>query len=186
MPSALVCVVDGFEPIECITVVDVLRRGGVSVTLAGTEKMQAGAHGVTVCTDALISEVNSTLYDAIILPGGPGWKEMQKNDTIKALTEKHSQHGKWVMSICAAPSACLAFWGLLKGKRATCYPSLKDGMVTGGAQFVDEPVVVDGNFLTSQGPATALAFAIKALEVLVSPDKYAEVTKGMLVHLIGK
>lgn len=90
MPSALVCVVDGFEPIECITVVDVLRRGGVSVTLAGTEKMQAGAHGVTVCMDALVSEVNSTLYDAIILPGGPGWKEMQRNDTIKALTEKQA------------------------------------------------------------------------------------------------
>lgn len=186
MPSALVCVVEGFEPIECITVVDVLRRGGVSVTLAGTEKVQKGAHGITVHTDALVSEVGTTLYDAIVLPGGPGWKEMQKNDTIKALAENHSKKGKWVMSICAAPSACLASWGLLKGKNATCYPAMKDGLATGGAKFVDEPFVVDGKFLTSQGPATALPFAIKALEVLVPPEKYAEVAKGMLLHLVGK
>lgn len=186
MPSALVCVVEGFEPIECITMVDVLRRGGVSVTLAGTEKVQKGAHGITVHTDALVSEVGSTLYDAIMLPGGPGWKEMQTNGAIRALTENHSKHGKWVMAICAAPSASLASWGLLKDKRATCYPAMKDVLVANGAQFIDEPVVVDGKFLTSQGPATALPFAVKALELLVTSEKYNEVTKGMLLHLVHK
>lgn len=156
------------------------------MTLAGTEKVQKGAHGVTVHTDALVSEIGNTLYDAIVLPGGPGWKEMQTNGVIKALTENHSRHGKWVMAICAAPSASLASWGLLKDKRATCYPAMKDGLVANGAQFVDEPVVVDGKFLTSQGPATALLFAVKALELLVTPEKHAEVTKGMLLHLIDK
>jgi len=169
MPSAVVLVTEGFEEVEALAVVDFLRRASVKVTLAGpTERVTSGKK-VDVGMDATFSQVSGKVFDALILPGGPGWANTQKSAECKALAEEHVRQGKWVCAICAAPSTALGYWGLLKGRRATCYPGMeKIGLKD--AHFSEDRVVVDGKFITSRGPGTALEFALAVVEHLVGKE----------------
>ena len=165
MANALVLLADGFEEIEAVTIVDVLRRGEVAVTTASLAgKHVKGSHAIVVEADALLNAVSVDDFDALVLPGGPASKTLREDPQAQAVIKKAAAAGKLVAAVCAAPTALEAA-GLLKGKRATSYP----GNPLPSAQFVEYRVVEDGNIVTSRGPGTTMAFALKLVERLSGP-----------------
>lgn len=178
--KALVLLADGFEEVEGLTQVDFLRRGGLAVTSASIHdtKMVTGAHNIRVEADALLSDVNADDFDIVILPGGGnGTINLGRSKTVVDILHKFAAENKWLAAICAAPSV-FGDNGLLKGKKCTCYPGFESHL-TGGQLSTDE-VVVDGKFITSRGPGTAIAFALKIIELLVSKEAATEVGKDCL------
>jgi 4-methyl-5(b-hydroxyethyl)-thiazole monophosphate biosynthesis len=176
MARALVILAEGFEEIEAITIVDVLRRGGVAVTTAALSgKHPRGSHDIAVEADVTLSGPRISDYDALVLPGGPGSQHLREDPHVQALIKEAAGAGKIVAAICAAPTALEAA-GVLHGKRATCYP----GSSIPSAEFVDAPVVEDGNIITSRGPATAMAFALKLVERLESKGTADSTAEKML------
>ncbi len=180
MPKVAILLAPGYEELEAVTVIDVLRRAGVEVLIAGLQKEPVpSAREVKIVPDVTIDELNPEELDMVILPGGlPGVANLKKDPRVKELISKMQEKDKMCAAICAAPGALAAF-GVLKGKRATIYPSLKEELA--GAELADEPVVVDGNIVTSQGPGTALPFAFKLVELLVGLEKAQEVAQAMLL-----
>ncbi len=180
MPKVALILAEGFEEVEAVAPIDVLRRAGVEVVIAGlSPEPVASARNVKIVPDTTVDKLNADELDLVILPGGAGGVEKLKKDPrverlIKAMQEKKRLIG----AICAAPTA-LAKFGVLEGKRATVYPSLMDEIKP--AQFVDSPVVEDENIITSQGPGTALEFGLKLAERLVGKEKAKEVASRMLV-----
>ncbi len=180
MAKVAILLAPGFEELEAVTVIDVLRRGGVEVVIAGLEEAPIpSARGVKIVPDISIDKLSADELDLVILPGGlPGVENLKKDPRVKKLIEEVRAKGKKCAAICAAPGALAAF-GVLEGKRATIYPSLKDELK--GAQVEEAPVVVDGDVITSQGPGTALPFAFKLLEILAGEEKAREIAQQMLV-----
>jgi len=181
MPKVAIILAEGFEEVEAVAPIDVLRRAGVEVIIAGlSSEPVASARGVKIVPDATIDQLNAEELDLVILPGGAGGVEKLKQDPrverlIKAMQEKK----KLIGAICAAPTA-LAKFGVLEGKKATVYPTLVEEIKP--AQFVDNPVVEDENVITSQGPGTALEFGLRLAERLVGKEKAKEVARRMLVQ----
>jgi 4-methyl-5(b-hydroxyethyl)-thiazole monophosphate biosynthesis len=165
MKTALL-LADGFEEIEAVTIIDVLRRGNVAVTTASLAGKQVrGAHDISIESDTLFERVSMDNFDALVLPGGPAAKTLREDTHVQATIRAAAAAGKLVAAICAAPTALEAA-GVLAGKRATSYP----GNPLPSAQQVDERVVEDGNIVTSRGPATAMAFALELVRRLSSPE----------------
>jgi 4-methyl-5(b-hydroxyethyl)-thiazole monophosphate biosynthesis len=179
MPRVLVPLAEGFEEIEAVTVIDVLRRAGVEVVVAGLKPGPVtGSHGIQLGTDLDLSAIHASDYALIALPGGmPGAEHLQQDPRIRALLLEMAQAGKIVSAICAAPRV-LASAGLLHGRRATSYPGFLDAMQV---KYCEEPVVTDGNLVTSRGPATAMEFALTLVERLVGPGKRAELEQRLLL-----
>jgi 4-methyl-5(b-hydroxyethyl)-thiazole monophosphate biosynthesis len=164
MPNVLVPLFEGFEEIEAITIIDVLRRAGVEVTTAGLATQTViGGHAIAIIADTLLEQVDASQFDAIVLAGGAGTFRLREDSRIAKMLIAHAATNKLVAAICAAPSV-LSAAGLLKDKRATSYPSVKDQMQV--AEYLTIPVVVDGNVVTSRGAGTAMAFALKLAEIL--------------------
>lgn len=162
MANALVLLAEGFEEIEAVTIVDVLRRAEVSVTMASLAgKHVRGSHGIVLEADALLAEVDVDEFEALVLPGGPAAKTLREDARAQATIRAAAAAGKLVAALCAAPTA-LEVAGVLKGKRATVYP----GNQLPSAHHVEQPVVEDGSIVTSRGPATAMAFALRVAERL--------------------
>jgi len=181
MARAIIVFAEGFEEIEAVTPADVLRRAGVEVELVGLEAEEVtGAHGVTFKMDRVLGRNEEA--DAIILPGGlPGAEHLAASERLADILTAQAKRGGIVAAICASPAYVLAKHGLLKGRRATCYPSCR-GRLGGDTTYVDEPVVKsDNNIITSQGPGTALAFALALARELAGPAKADELARGMLV-----
>ena len=175
---ALVLLAEGFEEIEAVTIIDVLRRGGVEVTSAalGTSPVR-GSHGIALEADARLGAVTREAFDAIVLPGGmPGATNLRDDARVRGLLRDAVGQGKLVGAICAAPIALEAA-GVLEGKRATSYP----GHEIPSAHYSDESVVSDGNVVTSRGVGTALAFALTLVERLVDADTASRLQAAMLV-----
>ncbi|MEK6806844.1 MAG: DJ-1 family glyoxalase III [Pseudomonadota bacterium] len=177
--TALVPVAHGSESLETVTVINVLRRAGVKVTVASVEKTRTikGTRGITLTADQAWAGVAKKTFDLIALPGGE--KGARKLARHKPLIEKlHAQrlNKRWTGAICAAPALVLSPQGLLDGKQATCHPAFKTELL----HYVNKPVVVDGHCITSQGPATALAFALQLVEVLCGAAQRAEIAKQVL------
>lgn len=174
----------GFEEIEALTVVDVLRRAGIEVkTVSITSALQVkGAHGVTVNADLLY---DNTLFSDpawLILPGGmPGATNLYEFAPLRGLLESQfeSKEGR-IAAICAAPAVVLGQLGLLKGEKATCYPGFEN-LIEGG-QMVDEPVVVSNKFVTGNGPAFALPWALTIVKETLGQEAAAKVASGMLYY----
>ena len=179
--EVVVPLAEGFEEIEFSTIVDILRRAGIDVAVAGLkEGIIDGAHGVRVTPDTLIDKVSADNFDVIILVGGnPGFVNLGKSEKVSKLVKGMFDRGKYVTAICGAPSV-LAKAGVIQGKKATVFPGMEATLT--GAQYRDERVVVDGKVITSQGPGTAMEFAIKLVEVLAGKDKAGEVTKEVLAR----
>ena len=166
MKKVAVLLADGFEEIEALTVVDILRRASVYVdTVSITDEYKVrGSHGINVQTEDLFDEVNFVEFDMIVLPGGmPGTTNLDEHPGVKRVVEDYVTSGKYVAAICAAPSI-LGGMGLLKGKRAACYPSVEDKL--SGAVISRLPVVQDGNIITSRGMGTAIEFAMAIVKWL--------------------
>lgn len=182
MKKVLVTLAPGFEEIETITVVDILRRAGARVVLAATEEgLIEGSRGVSVLPDTLIDQVDDIDFDLVVLPGGqPGTTNLQNNETVKAIVQKMYQSRKQVAAICAAPTI-LHSAGILNNAVATSHPSVKDQL--NDIDYSEERVVVDGNIITSRSPGTALEFALKLVEILFGRDRMDTVNQGVMARL---
>lgn len=181
--KVLVPIADGTEEIEAVCIIDTLRRAGVDVTVASVGKIQVTAsRGVKLVADALIADCTSRTYDCIALPGGmPGAEHLRDSAELIGMLKKQKAAGKLYAAICASPAVALYPHGLLEGVRATCYPSMQNKLDPAHAS--NERVVVDGNCVTSQGPGTAIEFALKLVELLFGPQKAKEVGDPMLVRV---
>jgi protein deglycase len=179
MQKVLVILAEGFEEIEAITPIDVLRRAGAEVTVAGlTGDPVRGSRGVTVVPDTALTAVAELEFDLVVLPGGmPGATNLRNDETVRAVLEKAIAADRTVGAICAAPAVVLDSLGYLKGRRATCHPALAGEMTSG--ENTDERVTVDGNLITSKGPGTAMEFALALVEHLFGPEAAAEVNAPM-------
>ena len=163
MAKVAVILADGFEEIEALTVVDVLRRANITCHMVGFEDRVTGSHAIQVQADRVFDGDLSD-YDMIVLPGGmPGSAHLRDNEQLIAELQKFEQVGKKVAAICAAPIV-LNRAGLLKEKEFTCYDGVQEQIADG--HYRKETVVVDGQLTTSRGPATALAFAYNLVEQL--------------------
>ncbi len=177
-----VCVflADGFEEIEALTVVDVLRRAGILVTTVSVTEAQVvhGAHGIDVLADQLFDKVHYSEQDMFVLPGGmPGTKNLAAHEGLKAVLETAYQEEKFIAAICAAPSV-LGKYGMLNGRKATSYPGFEDTLE--GAEVLQDPVVQDGFVITSRGMGTALKFALQLVAVLLEQKKADEIGASII------
>ncbi len=172
----------GFEEIETLTVVDILRRAGARVTLAGTEKgALQGSRGVHVLPDDLLENVLEMDFDLIVLPGGqPGTDNLLKDSRIVPLLKKMDSRTQYIAAICAAP-LILQNAGLLVNRFATSHPSVQHELKN--LSYLDERVVVDGHIITSQSPGTAMEFALKLVEILLGKERKDIVNKGVLAKI---
>lgn len=178
---ALIAVADGIEDLECVTLIDVLRRAEVEVLVASVEerRMITCARGTRLTADAMLVDVLAQDFDLIVLPGGlPGAQRLADFEPLAERVRKQAKSGELFAAICAAPALALQNYGVLRQRRMTCYPALSDRL--SGCTFVDEAVVVDGNCITSQGPGTALAFALTLVEHLVGRGTRKDVAEAML------
>ena len=186
MSKVLVFLAEGFEEIETVAVVDVLRRAGVEVVLAGLDGAGPvrGARGVSILAD-LALEVASAAgpCDFLYLPGGRGGADRLIADVrVHALVREQFAAGRCVAAICAAPEALLAA-GVLAGRRITSHPSSRDKLVRGGVDYCEERVVWDGTLLTSRAPGTAIELAYAMVERLCGAAKVEELNAGVLARL---
>lgn len=185
---ARVCVLlaQGFEEIEAITIIDVLRRGEVDVTTlsvagAGQGNLDVkGSHAITVRADKTLAAGVGESWDMVILPGGvPGSMNLRDSPEVQDLIKKQSAAGKKIGAICAAPIALEAA-GLLKGKRVTSYPNLEKELRS--ATYSTDPVVRDGNIVTSRGIGTSLDFALDIVRDMQSREVAEKLRSAMLVR----
>ncbi|OGX12238.1 MAG: hypothetical protein A2351_05030 [Omnitrophica bacterium RIFOXYB12_FULL_50_7] len=180
--TALVILAEGFEEVEAIAPIDVLRRAGVRVTIAGATDLRVkSSRKICVEADMLLKDL-AGMPDAVILPGGlPGATNLAKSGEVASLVKKMNSAGKLVAAICAAPAVVLAPIGILDGKKATCYPGCESDFSTKTIHST-ERVVVDGNIITSQGPGTALEFALEIVAQLMGKDMADNVRGKMLIE----
>jgi len=173
MPTILVILAEGFEEIEAVTPIDLLRRAGAEVISAslGEGIHVIGRTGVTVHADAGLAEVLHRDFDCVYLPGGPGVKRLRADARVAEIVRRQQAAGRWIAAICAGP-AVLHDAGLLAGRRYTAHFSVA-GELT--AILADERVVADGRLLTSRGAGTSLDFALLLVEKLFSPEKADEI-----------
>lgn len=178
MAKALVLMAEGFEEIELTSIVDILRRGGVTVTIAGLKDgLITGARGIKIQPDAPLDSIRE-LYDIMILPGGsPGYVNLGNDRRVLELINKYNAAGKMVAAICAGPTV-LAKAGILAGRKATVFRGMESDLKD--ARYVDMPVVEDGNIITSQGPGTAMEFALALLQRLTDENKAREVKEKLM------
>ena len=179
MPKVLVPLAQGCEEIEAVTVIDILRRAGITVISAGLDAQPVRAsRGVVLLPDLTLDEALLHDFDMIVLPGGqPGTNNLKADPRILNLLKIMSTRGKFVTAICAAPSV-LATAGLLDGKHATSCPGTLDSFAKVNQQQL--AVVTDGNLITSRGPGTAIDFALTLVERLVDKTKRDEVEAGLV------
>lgn len=187
MKRVAVLLAPGFEEIEAVTVIDVLRRAGLEVTAAGTVAGPIRAsRGVVVVPDATLDAVVGRVFDAVVLPGGgPGAQALREDARVLDLVRVHARGGALVAAICAAPTVLVSA-GVLAGKRITGHPSvhaaLAEGCAAAGATLdAGARVVADGRLVTSQGPGTTMEFALALVERLVSREQAEELRKAMVV-----
>jgi 4-methyl-5(b-hydroxyethyl)-thiazole monophosphate biosynthesis len=166
MKKAFVFLATGFEEMEAVGTVDILRRGGVDVTTVSVTEQQTvfGAHHMPVKADQLFDESDYAAADILILPGGgPGSQLLNGHAQLKELILQHNSQGKLIAAICAAPLV-LGGLGLLAGKKAICYPGVEPQLT--GAIITDQPTVKDGNIITGKGPGLVFHFGLLILETL--------------------
>jgi len=174
MKTVLILFADGSEELEAITIVNIMRRAGITVTLAGlTDGALKGSRGVTILPDATLDEALKQNYDMVVLPGGqPGTNHLKADARVLQLVQQMAQQDKLVAAICAAPSV-LATAGLLDGKQATSFPGALAPF--NNIDLQGTAIVEDGNLITSRGPGTAMDFALTLAERLVGKAKRVEV-----------
>lgn len=178
MKKVLVLFAEGSEELEAVTIVNILRRAGISVTLAGLESgALRGSRNVMLMPDSTLDDVLDDDFDMVVLPGGqPGTDNLKADIRVSSLVQRMSQQQKFVAAICAAP-AVLAWAGLLDGKQATGFPGTLDQFPKVKQQRA--AVVEDGRLITSRGPGTAMDFALTLAERLVGSAKRQEVEAGL-------
>jgi len=181
--KVLVPIANGTEEIEAACIIDTLRRAGAEVTVASVGELQVTAsRSMKLVADARISDCVNQTYDCIALPGGmPGAEHLRDSAPLIEKLKQQKQSGRLYGAICASPAIVLQPHGLLQKTRATCYPAMRGKLEAAYAS--DEAVVVDGYCVTSQGPGTAIPFALKLVELLFGAQRAREVADAMLVRI---
>ncbi len=172
--KVVVVLAEGFEEIEAITPIDVLKRAGVSVTVAGlTSTSVTGAHNITIACDTTLCTISHRSFDAIILPGGiPGTFNLAKSTKLLEMIHQMDRDNKLIAAVCAAPQV-LDQAGVLNDKKYTCYPGAEENIVHG--ERIDEPVVIDGNVITGRAVGSTLDFALGIVEELLDATISTEI-----------
>ena len=189
MAKVYVFLANGFEDVEALIPIDVLRRGGadvVTVSIVEDSQVVETAHGVQIVADAMFDDCDYSDADLLMLPGGmPGASNLYDHKGVCKAVLAQFQAGKKVSAICAAPAVVLAQLGVLDGKQATCYPGF-ERMLT-KAHYTGDLVTVDGNITTAEGPAAAFPYAYELLSQLVSKEVSDQIAEGMrFKHLMVK
>jgi 4-methyl-5(b-hydroxyethyl)-thiazole monophosphate biosynthesis len=176
-PRVLVLLAEGFEEIEAITPIDLLRRAGAEVTIAAlTDELNVtGRCGIAVRANVELGNLTAAKFDCLLLPGGPGVRHLRADPRVRMLVLSHAGHGSWIAAICAAPTVLLDA-GLLNGRRHTAHPSVSSELPKAETS---QRVVVDGRLVTSRGAGTALDFGLILVEKLFSADKSAEIARSI-------
>jgi 4-methyl-5(b-hydroxyethyl)-thiazole monophosphate biosynthesis len=171
---AIVPLADGFEEIEAITIIDLLRRAKIDVTVAGVHGLSAtGSHGISVRCDVLVEDCDFGMTDALVLPGGmPGTRELKESAPVREGVARVASRGKLLAAVCAAPTV-LEACGVLRGKRATSHPDHAGEMTS--CRYVEESVVEDGHIITSRGAGTAIEFALAVIRQLAGEDQARDI-----------
>ncbi len=180
MKKTVLIAADGFEEVEGLTVVDLLRRAGIICDIASLTDSETvtGAHGIRVAADCAFSAIAANLPDAVILPGGmPGTLHLKEDSRVLDLLRETYERGNLVAAICAAPTV-LAKAGLLDGRSATCYPGMESEL--GRVRYSTEPVVADGRLVTSRGVGTAVPFALELIRQLASESQADSVARSIV------
>lgn len=173
---------EGFEEVEALTPVDLLRRAGIETKLVGvTGETVCGARGISIVTDLGMDEIDLSSADMLVLPGGmPGTTNLYADNRVTDAVRTMADADKYVAAICAAPSIILGGMGLLEGRKATCYPCMENGMK--GAEAVKTTCVTDGKFITSCGVGGALDFACALITALAGREKADEIASSVVYH----
>lgn len=181
METIYVFFADGFEEIEALTTIDVLRRAEMDVQMISVtdNELVTGAHGVSVLTDAMLDGYDLDPAEMLVLPGGmPGAATLSEHEGLRKLILEYTEEGKPIAAICAAPMV-LGKMGLLEGKKVTCYPGFEEFLE--GAEVTGAMVEVDGNLITGRGPGAAMGFALAIVEFFRGEGKVQELKKAMIV-----
>lgn len=175
----LVLLAEGFEEIEAVTVIDILRRAGVEVITAGIQTKEiTGSRKIRLVADAMFEEVRAQEFDLVVLPGGqPGVDNLRRDPRVLEFLRIRDSQQKGIGAICAAPLV-LKDAGIIAGKHLTSYPSVAKELV--GSVYEESCVVCDGHLVTSQGPGTAMPFALKLVELLKGPEAALEQAAKLL------
>ena len=188
MAKVYVFLADGFEDVEALIPVDVLRRGGVDVVTVSTngEQVVESAHGVGIIADVLFEDADFSDADLLMLPGGmPGASNLFEHQGVCEALMQQFEQGKKISAICAAPAVVLAQLGILDGKQATCYPGFEQMLQN--AIYTADLVTVDGQITTAEGPAAAFPYAYELLSQLVDKQTSDQIAEGMrFKHLMEK
>ena len=179
MSKILVPVASGFEEIEAVSIIDVCRRAGIEVIVAGVDKQNPkGANGITIETDIMLDPLQAMNYDMIVLPGGMGGTTILcESPKVQALLKEFKASQKFVGAICAAPLALHAA-GVLS-QNYTCYPTIEQNIRLEG-HTSEQKVVTDGKVMTSRGPGTAICFGLEIIKTLEGEETYQSVKEGLL------
>ena len=180
-----VLLAEGFEEVEALTPLDLLRRAGVEAKLVGvTGGLVRGSHGIGIQTDLPMDEADWDKADMIVLPGGmPGTTNLYADSRVTDAVRKCYDEGKYVAAICAAPSVILGGMGLLKGRKATCYPGMESGLE--GATALERTCVVDGRIITACGVGGALDFGCALVSALCGEEKARRIA-AEVVHNVRR
>ena len=181
MKTALFLLANGFEELEFVAPYDILHRGGIKVQTASIsdKKEVTGSHNITVVADSLLSQIEAVLFDLLVLPGGgPGTENLLKSDLVKNLLIKSYKEGNKIAAICAAPKV-LANAGILSDSEATSFPATRAEVEPFCKKYLDVPVVVSGEIITSRGAGTAAEFGFCLLSALENLE-LAEEVKGKM------
>ena len=190
MAKVYVFLAEGFEDVEALIPIDVLRRGGVNVTTVSISEfpLVQSSHGVNIEADIIFEQGDYDDADLLMLPGGmPGASNLYAHAGVREAVKAQFAAGKKVGAICAAPGVVLAPLGILNGKKATCYPGFEKALAEGGATNTADLVTVDGNVTTAEGPAAAFPYAYELLTQLVDKQTADQIAEGMrFKHLMEK
>ena len=180
MAKIILAISNGFEEIEAISIIDVCRRANIKVTIAAVEDLTTiGAHNIKIQADCKIEDISSDDFDMIVLPGGlPNAFTLADNEKVQSLLKEFKLKNKKIGAICAAPYALHKADVL--NENFTCYPSFENKIKIDG-YHKNDAIVIDNNVITSQGPATAMIFALEIVNILCSEEIYTDVKNGLLV-----
>ncbi|MFQ5509907.1 MAG: DJ-1 family glyoxalase III [Leptospirillia bacterium] len=182
--KVLVPLAEGFEEIEAVTVIDILRRAGVEVISAGlTDGPIKGSRGIVVTPDTAVHRIMDNDFDMVVLPGGlPGTTHLRLDKRIHDIVNRIHERKGYVTAICAAPTL-FAEMGFLEDRRATSHPSTREEVSARTKDYSEDRVVTDGHFITSRSPGTAMEFAMKLVEVLAGKEMVAKVNEGVMAKV---
>ena len=182
MAKAYEFLANGFEDIEALAPVDILRRGGIEIKTVsiGDSLMVESAHGVQVKADMMFSEANLADADLLLIPGGmPGAKNIDEHKGVRQALLKQAEQNKLIGAICAGPMV-LGHLGLLQGRKATCYPGFEGEL--DGAEYTAAKFTIDGNIITGKGPGATFDYAYALLTLLKGERVVREMKKGMMYN----